>query len=165
MKKQHKYIITTILFILLFTTFLNSQELKIDSYIVRKKIVDTWLKEDISIIKNKSSQILQTNIGDYFLVRAEEYNGLTEIIVSPLVVQEIEVLEYNQIVDVTKESNTTRTTKIETWPKKSMGSWILYRDSRKGKTVKIRQYIMPDSEVFIEYFYSEEKTKARKVNA
>ncbi len=159
MKKQHKYIITTS-FLLFFTLFLHAQNLRIDSYTVREKLVETWFTEDISVIRDKSSQILQTNIGDYFLVRAEENNGLMEIIVSPLVLQDFEVLEYNHLIENGQKTDTTRTTKIETWPKEALNSWILYRDSKTGKPVKIRQYIMPDSDVFMEFFYSEEKTKA-----
>ena len=162
MKKARNYKIVISLILFLFTVSLNALDLSScpDSYTVREKIVDTWFEEDLDVIRAKSAEILQTNIGDYFLVRAEEYDGLMEIIVAPLVVQSFDVVEYNQLLENSETVDSTRDVKIETWPKDAVGSWILYRDSLTGKPVKIRQYIKPDSEVYIEFYNSPQKIKA-----
>ncbi len=161
MKKKHKLSIITSLFVCILSFSVNAQQiydLYPDSHTVREEIVSTWFSEPISVIRDKSSEILQTNIGDYFLVRAEEYNGLMEIIVSPLVIQTFNIVEYDELV--TSEKSTHKNdVKIETWPKDALGSWILYRDVVTGIPVKIRQYIMPDSEIYIE-FYPGSKTSA-----
>ena len=163
MKRVLKRNVLLSLLFLLFSVSLSAQYVNDsypESYTVREKIIDTWFTEDISVIRDKSSEILQTNIGDYFLVRAEEHDGLMEIIVSPLVVQTFNIVEYDVLLDGCENTDSTKTVQIETWPKEALGSWILYRDVATGKPVKIRQYIMPDSEIFLEFFNTDLKTTA-----
>lgn len=163
MKKKHKLSIILSLFVLCNTFMLHAQQiydLFPDSYTVREKIVNTWFSEPISIIRDKSAEILQTNLGDYFLVRAEEREGLMEIIVSPLVVQKFDVYEYEDLLETEDSVLNQSQKRVETWPKEALGSWILYRDVITGKPVKIRHYVMPDTEIFVEFFTGSQKTKA-----
>ena len=49
---------------------------------------------------------------------------------------------------------------IETWPEAAPGSWVLYRDALTGKPLHIRYYIVPDGEVYADFFPGKEKCLA-----
>ena len=49
---------------------------------------------------------------------------------------------------------------IETWPETAPGSWVLYRDALTGKPLRIRYYIVPDGEVYADFFPGKEKCLA-----
>lgn len=49
---------------------------------------------------------------------------------------------------------------IETWPEPAPGSWVLYRDALTGKPLRIRYYIVPDGEVYADFFPGKEKCLA-----
>lgn len=134
---------------------------------IRKQVVDTWFTQNIAIVKNQQSQIFRNNLGDYFLIRAEEDGENIAIIVAPLVLQEVEVQnqdtllpsDNSQIADY-NQNRLNSFVMIETWPKEGIGSWILYRNAKTGVPVAVRYYNMNDPEVYVEFTPNGNKTFA-----
>lgn len=59
-----------------------------------------------------------------------------------------------------ENENTAKEIWIETWPETAPGSWVLYRDALTGKPLHIRYYIVPDGEVYADFFRGKEKCLA-----
>ena len=59
-----------------------------------------------------------------------------------------------------ESENTAKEIWIETWPETAPGSWVLYRDALTGKPLRIRYYIVPDGEVYADFFPGKEKCLA-----
>ena len=59
-----------------------------------------------------------------------------------------------------ENENTAKEIWIETWPETAPGSWVLYRDALTGKPLRIRYYIVPDGEVYADFFPGKEKCLA-----
>ena len=59
-----------------------------------------------------------------------------------------------------ENENTAKEIWIETWPETAPGSWVLYRDALTGKPLHIRYYIVPDGEVYADFFPGKEKCLA-----
>ena len=155
----------------------------------RKELIETWFMQDPEILRAAEPQVLQNRVGDYFLVRQEEENGQMRIIVAPLVRQKVLMAVNNlempsenpaapsvgEPAAVSEESaekknvpsalppeneNTAKEIWIETWPETAPGSWVLYRDALTGKPLRIRYYIVPDGEVYADFFPGKEKCLA-----
>ena len=99
---------------------------------------------------NQEALPVQNRTDDYFLVRKEKENGELQIIFAPLVKQPI----------VLEDAQEKREELIETWPKDAPGAWILFRDEKTGKPLRVRYYIVPDSRVFVEFTPDTEKSYA-----
>ena len=59
-----------------------------------------------------------------------------------------------------ENENTAKEIWIETWPETAPGSWVLYRDALTGKPLRIRYYLVPDGEVYADFFPGKEKCLA-----
>ena len=59
-----------------------------------------------------------------------------------------------------ESENTAKEIWIETWPETAPGSWVLYRDALTGKPLRIRYYLVPDGEVYADFFPGKEKCLA-----
>ncbi len=128
---------------------------------VRSQLIDTWFTQDISLIREQSTEVFQNELGEYFLVRVEEKGGVMEIIVAPLVIQTLEIQNFNVAGEIERgQEMQSSELSIETWPKDGFGSWILYRDSTTGKNIKVRYYFMNDSNVFIDFMSGKDKSYA-----
>ncbi len=134
---------------------------------IRPMLIETWFSQDLSTIRSRSSEILQNDVGDYFLVRAEERQEYMEIIVAPLVLQTLSVLnidlEDGMLVETDDESEKASGFSdkvIETWPKEGLGSWILYRDIETGMSEAIRYYFTNDAGIYIEFLKKNDKVIA-----
>lgn len=79
----------------------------------------------------------------------------------PAAVSEKSAEEKNVSATLPSESeNTAKEIWIETWPETAPGSWVLYRDALTGKPLRIRYYIVPDGEVYADFFPGKEKCHA-----
>ncbi len=165
MKKLLKLKLSILLSMALINCFVLYAQNNIDNYpesaSIRSELIDYWFEQDIALLKDQSSSILQNELGDYFLVRAEEKNNVMEIIVAPLVLQTLSVQE-SSLVDNKEPSfqATDDSLVVETWPKDGIGSWILYRDAITGKNIKIRYYFSYERELFIEFLPGKNKSYA-----
>lgn len=129
--------------------FLAAYEIP-DSTYCRAQLVDTWLLQKVELLENQEALPVQNRTDDYFLVRKEKENGELQIIFAPLVKQPI----------VLEDAQEKREELIETWPKDAPGAWILFRDEKTGKPLRVRYYIVPDSRVFVEFTPDTEKSYA-----
>jgi len=147
-----------------------------ESAFCRRGLIESRFEQSPAIVKNLDSQVVQNEIGDYFLVRHEEANGELQIIVAPLVRKKTEAEELStgfslsavkdkDGVAVLQRSNSTEKNRsksaseawTKTWPKDAPGSWILYRDASSGAPLRIRYYFVPDKEVYVEFFPGKDK--------
>ncbi len=156
------------LLILLFFTlciYINAQNIYPESSSVRSMLVDSWFMQTTELLRDQSSEVLQNELGEYFLVRAEEKNEIMEIIVAPLVIETLDVQDISTLAEVAAQSPPPSNTSlaIETWPKDGLGSWILYRDVETGENVRVRYYFMNERDVYIEFFPGREKSYASLV--
>ncbi len=134
-----------------------------ESSLVRSGLIETWFTQDIPLLRDQSSEVFQNELGEYFLIRAEEKDNLMEIIVAPLVVQTLEIRDLSSLDRSTVQENTEvnpSALSIETWPKDGLGSWVLYRDITTGESVRIRYYFMNDKDIFVEFFPGDGKSFA-----
>lgn len=80
---------------------------------------------------------------------------------APAAVSEKSAEEKNVSSSLPPENeNTAKEIWIETWPETAPGSWVLYRDALTGKPLHIRYYIVPDGEVYADFFPGKEKCLA-----
>lgn len=80
---------------------------------------------------------------------------------APVAVSEKSAEEKNVPAALPSENeNTAKEIWIETWPETAPGSWVLYRDALTGKPLRIRYYIVPDGEVYADFFPGKEKCLA-----
>lgn len=112
-----------------------------DSTEIRKEIVNTWFTAPVQEVRLKSPEILEDGIGNLFQVRAEELNGETAIIVAPKT-----LISFNY-----RNGRSSHTEQTAVYNKTSPGSWILYRNSKTGKALRVRMYFNSDSDVYVEF--------------
>lgn len=153
----------------------NDVEYVPDSSEIRESLIETWFIQDIAVVLEQDTQIVQNRLGDYFLVRAEERGAEVAIIVAPLVRQLVKMQTMEILVDdaETEMENTVQEegtlegvaviedkaiTSIETWPENGQGSWVLYRDAQTGNSLRVRYYFMPDPQVYVQFFKGFEKS-------
>lgn len=86
--------------------------------------------------------VVKTNlIGQKFQVRLEETEDYFSILVAPFAVIEVEVFS-----DKGRHKE-----RQEVYPGDAPGSWILVRDKKTGKPIKIVYYFASDSDVFVQF--------------
>ncbi len=111
-----------------------------DSADVRAEIVASWLTAPPSELRAKKPEIRKDGIGNAVQISAEEQGSDIVIFVLP-------------------ESNGEK----DRFRKDSAGSWLLYRNAKSGKPVKIRWYFNADPDVYVEFREGSPKTYADMV--
>lgn len=139
MKK--KFLFGTLFFItnLLFAAY-NSFGIP-DSSEIRKNLRETWFEAPLSVVRTNLPEIYFNEAGEKFQVRLEETETTFNIFVSPS--EEINMTVYSK--------NGTRTEKQEIFPGDIAGSFVLIRDKKTGKPLRIRYFFLKNSEVFIQF--------------
>ena len=112
-----------------------------DSSEIRAKLVENWFENDLENIRNNLQEIYINSAGQKFQVRLEESESTYNIFVSP-------AAEINVKIISDKE---TRTQKTEVFPGDNPGSWVLIKDKKTNKPIRIRYYFKPNSEVYIQF--------------
>ena len=112
-----------------------------DSSEIRAKLVENWFENDLENIRNNLQEIYINSAGQKFQVRLEEAENTYNIFVSP-------AAEINVKIISDKE---TRTQKTEVFPGDNPGSWVLIKDKKTNKPIRIRYYFKPNSEVYIQF--------------
>ncbi len=146
MRKKNRVLLCTIFYLAGIVTFslygLELNKLTVpDSSVCRKELVDSWFEQEYEVLKNKTTEFVQNELGQRFAVRFEELDSEIAIIVAPEVYQSVNVIN--------QDSSSTQM--LPTFPSESCGSWILFRDKKTGKPLRIRYYFMNDSEVYIQF--------------
>ena len=121
-----------------------------DSAEIRRTIVDSWLTPEIEILRGYKEMFRDNRVGTTFQVRMEEDDDEFCIIVAPR--SEIDV---NMITD-----DRVKTVRAAVYPKGAAGSWILFRDKKKGTPVRIRYFFNEDSDIYLQFRPDGNKTFA-----
>ena len=112
-----------------------------DSAELRKDLEETWFRAPLSTVRNNRPEIYFNKVGEEFQVRLEESESTFNIFVSPKTTISVDVFSDKGVY--TKEQ--------EVYPGDAPGSWVLIKDKKDGKPLRIRYYFLPNSEVFIQF--------------
>ena len=139
-KKISGYICSFLLAVFNLTAENNSFEIP-DSSEIRKDIQERWLEASLTVVRNNKPEILSNIAGQKFQVRLEESETTFNIFVSPRMIMNVDYVSDNGMI--TKEE--------EVYPGDAPGSWVVIRDKKDGKPIRIRYYFLADSDVYIQF--------------
>lgn len=112
-----------------------------DSSEIREQLIERWFEAPLSAVRENMPEVYYNEAGQKFQVRLEETADTFNIFVSPS--REINVAVYS--------SKGTSMQKQEVFPGEDAGSFVLVRDKKTGKALKIRYYFLKNSDVFIQF--------------
>ena len=112
-----------------------------DSSEIRKDLVETWFEAPLSAVRMNRPEIRTNSVGQKFQIRLEETEDTFNIFVAPYARIEVDVY-----------SDKGKSTEVQdVFPGDAPGSWLLVRDKKTGKPLRIRYYFASDSEVFVQF--------------
>lgn len=112
-----------------------------DSSEIRKDLVETWFEAPLQNVRMNRPEIRTNSVGQKFQIRLEETEDSFNIFVAPYARIEVDVY-----------SDKGKTTEVQDiYPGDAPGGWILVRDKKSGKPLRIRYYFSADSEVFVQF--------------
>ena len=112
-----------------------------DSSEIRSGLEEQWFTAPLSEIRINQPEIRANNNGEKFQIRLEENESTFNVFVAPHAVIKVNV--YSDRGMYTEEQ--------DLYPGDAAGSWVLIRDKRTGKPLRIRYYFLKDSDVFIQF--------------
>ena len=112
-----------------------------DSSEVRKGLEEQWFTAPLSEVRTNMPEIRANKNGHKFQIRLEENDTTFNVFVSPRALIKVNI--YSDKGMYTEEQ--------ELYPGDAEGSWVLIRDKRTGKPLRIRYYFVKNSEVFIQF--------------
>ena len=112
-----------------------------DSSEIRKGLEEQWFTAPLDIVRQNPPEIRVNNNGEKFQIRLEESESSFNIFVSPRALIKVNVFSDKGMY----------TEEQELYPGDAAGSWVLIRDKRTGKPLRIRYYFVKNSEVFIQF--------------
>lgn len=121
-----------------------------DSAEIRRTIVDSWLTPELGVLRDKKEQFKDNNIGITFQVRLEEDENEFSVIVAPRSEIDINMINGDKVKKV----------HAAVYPKDGSGSWVLFRDKKKGSALRIHYYFNQDADVYIQFRPDGNKTFA-----
>ena len=95
----------------------------------------------MSEVRANAPEIRANDNGEKFQIRLEENDTTFNIFVAPRAVVKVNVFSDKGMY----------TEEQELYPGDVAGSWVLIRDKRNGKALRIRYYFLKNSEVFIQF--------------
>lgn len=121
-----------------------------DSSEVRIGLVENWFTAPVEQVRANTTELHINNLGTVFQVRAEENKTDLIIVVSP---------QEKLKVDIYSEAG-KQASYVDVYPVDAPGSWVLIRDINTGKPIHVRYYFVADSDVYVQFSPSGEKTIA-----
>lgn len=112
-----------------------------DSSEIRKDLVENWFEAPLSTVRMNRPEIRTNSIGEKFQIRLEETEDTFNIFIAPYARIEVDVYS-----DKGKE-----TMAQDIYPGDAPGSFVLVRDKKTGKPIRLRYYFSADSEVFVQF--------------
>lgn len=125
-----------------------------DSAEIRSGITDAWLEAPVSSLKSKPSELKENSAGTVFQIRMEERMDSIAVIVAPRSFIDVDIVEDGKVSDSVRAA---------VYPECSPGSWVLYRNKKNGEPQKIRWYFNTDSDVYVQFEESQNRTVAQLV--
>ncbi|MCF0241340.1 MAG: hypothetical protein HUK25_01810 [Treponema sp.] len=136
---------STIWFVLfLFPMFLTAENNAFgvpDSSEIRSGLIETWFEASLMTVRENIPEIYSNKAGQEFQVRLEETDSSFNVFVSPHMTMNVDV--YTE--------NGKYTKKQDVYPGDAPGSWVLIRNKKDGKPIRIRYYFLSNSEVYIQF--------------
>ena len=148
MKKTLIFVLSLVFSGLAFAEY-NSSNIP-DSAEIRRSCADSWFKCPVDQIRSQKEKFVKNNIGFQFQIRLEEDDKFYQIVVAPK--SEISI-DFNN-------NGVHRMEKADVYSKTACGSWVLYRDKKKGNCTKIVWYFNADSDVYLQLREENKKTFA-----
>ena len=112
-----------------------------DSSEIRKGLEERWFTAPLSEIRMNQPEIRANDNGEKFQIRLEENDSTFNVFVCPRALVKVNVFSDKGMY----------TEEQELYPGDIAGSWVLIRDKRSGKALRIRYYFLKNSEVFIQF--------------
>ena len=112
-----------------------------DSSEIRSGLEEAWFTAPLSVVRQNAPEIRANNNGEKFQIRLEENETTFNIFVSPRALIKVNIFSDKGMYSEEQEL----------YPGDAEGSWVLIRDKRTGKPLRIRYYFVKNSEVFIQF--------------
>ena len=112
-----------------------------DSSEIRDGLEERWFTAPLSEVRTNQPEIHANDNGEKFQVRLEENDSTFNVFVSPRALVKVNVFSDKGIY----------TEEQEMYPGDASGSWVLIRDKRTEKPLRIRYYFLKNSEVYIQF--------------
>ena len=112
-----------------------------DSSEIRDGLEERWFTAPLSEVRTNQPEIHANDNGEKFQVRLEENDSTFNVFVSPRALVKVNIFSDKGIY----------TEEQEMYPGDASGSWVLIRDKRTEKPLRIRYYFLKNSEVYIQF--------------
>ena len=112
-----------------------------DSSEIRDCLEEQWFTAPLSEVRLNQPEIRANDNGEKFQIRLEENESTFNVFVAPHAVIKVNV--YSDKGMFTEEQ--------DLYPGDAAGSWVLIRDKRTGKPIRIRYYFLKDSDVYVQF--------------
>ena len=112
-----------------------------DSSEIRDCLEEQWFTAPLSEVRLNQPEIRANDNGEKFQIRLEENESTFNVFVAPHAVIKVNV--YSDKGMFTEEQ--------DLYPGDAAGSWVLIRDKRTGKPMRIRYYFLKDSDVYVQF--------------
>lgn len=138
-----KYLLLAMILILgIFPAFSAYNRLSIpDSAELRTNLIEKWFEASLTVVRNNPPEILVNQAGNKFQVRLEENEDTFNIFVAPHSVINVDVYSDKGV----------ETIEQDVYPGDAPGSFVLVRDKKSGKPIRVRYYFSKDSDVYVQF--------------
>ncbi|MCQ2575266.1 MAG: hypothetical protein MJ162_00885 [Treponema sp.] len=112
-----------------------------DSSEIRANLIERWFEAPLEEVRTNLPEIYSNAAGEKFQVRLEETDTTFNIFVAPRTVIDVKVYS----------SKGVTTEKQDVYPGELPGSWVLVRNKKTGKPIRIRYYFNANSDVYVQF--------------
>ena len=112
-----------------------------DSSEIRKGLKERWFEASLEDVRMNLPEIYDNDAGQKFQVRLEESDSTYMIFVAPCATINVKVFS-NKGMSYEQQ---------EIYPGEAPGSWVLVRDKKTNKPIRIRWYFSVDSDIYVQF--------------
>ncbi len=112
-----------------------------DSSEIRAKLIERWFEASLETVRNNKPEVYYSSSGEMFQVRLEESETFYSIFVAPKTTITVDI--YSERGKVSEEQTV--------FPGDIPGSWVLIKDKKTDKPIRVRYYFLQNSDVFLQF--------------